>query len=192
MPDWDGKPLKQALQRAVEAPVYLENNAALAGLGEAAVGAGKWKSIVAYMTVGTGVGGARIVDGVIDANVHGFEPGNQIIDPHGGVDISGRGVEQRYGKRASDITDPGVWEELARWFAYLLNNTIVHWSPDVVVLGGSMVVKKPGIPIERVRFHLKDVLKIFPEPPPLKKAMLGDIGGLHGALVFLRQQMPSR
>src|SRR3989304_6173451 len=38
------------------------------------------KPIVAYLTISTGVGGARIVDGKIDENTFGFEPWRQIVD----------------------------------------------------------------------------------------------------------------
>ncbi|MFV1917705.1 MAG: ROK family protein, partial [Patescibacteria group bacterium] len=100
--------------------------------------------------------------------------------------ISGAAVEKRYGKKPYEITDDKFWDELARLLAFGLNNTIVHWSPDVVVLGGSMM-KKIGIPIDRVKFHLKKILKIFPELPEIKKAELGDLGGLHGALYYLKQ-----
>src|SRR4030066_415253 len=48
-------------------------------------GAGKGFNIVAFLTIGTGVGGARIVGGKPDANVFGFEPGHQIIDLGGNI-----------------------------------------------------------------------------------------------------------
>ncbi|HWR57864.1 MAG TPA: hypothetical protein VN328_03155, partial [Thermodesulfovibrionales bacterium] len=63
-------------------------------------------------------------------------------------------------------------------------NTIVHWSPDIVILGGSVAGK---IPLGRVRFHLRRIMKIFPKLPPIEKAVLGDVGGLYGALHFLRR-----
>ncbi len=196
---WVGKPLKESVEKAIGAPLYLENDAAIVGLGEATVGAGKGEEIVAYMTVSTGVGGARIVDGKIDRNIYGFEPGHQIIDPiglscpicgtigHLEGQVSGAALEIRYHKKPYEIIDPHLWEEEAKWLAYGLNNTIVHWSPNVVVLGGSMIIKEPGISIERVRYHLKNALLIFPESPRLVKAELGDVGGLYGALVFLKQ-----
>ncbi|MPZ14358.1 MAG: ROK family protein [Chloroflexi bacterium] len=186
-PDWNGKPLKQMLESAIDARVELENDAALAALGEATAGAGKDKRIVAYMTVGTAVGGARIVDGKIDANAWGFEPGYQIVEPDSGIDISGWAVEVRYGKEPAKISDAAIWEELALRLAYMVNNTIVHWSPDLVVLGGSMILKRPGIPVEKVRTHLRDIFRAFAEVPPLTTAALGDAGGLIGALAFLRQ-----
>lgn len=195
---WIGKPLKEELQRILGAPVYLENDAAMAGLGEAAYGEGKGKRIVVYVTVSTGVGGARIVDGEIDTSAMGFEPGHQIIDADGTLCpecksvpgyleryVSGSAIERRYGKKADEIDDPKVWDEVARFLAYGLNNSIVHWSPDVVILGGSVMQK---IPLGKVREYLTDLLKIFPEPPLVRKAVLGDFVGLYGALQFLSKR----
>ena len=195
---WIDKPLKETLQKIIKAPLYLENDAAVVGLGEAVNGAGKGEEIVAYITVSTGIGGARIVDGKIDRNIFGFEPGHQIIDPTGTLcpmcglaghlegHVSGVALETRYHKKPYEIDDPDVWEAEAKWLAYGLNNTIVHWSPSVVVLGGSMMTKSPGISIERVRYYLEHTLSIFSELPRLAKAELGDVGGLYGALQLLK------
>lgn len=191
---WINKPLKKELEKATKAPVRLENDADLAGLGEAIFGAGKGKNIVAYLTISTGIGGVRIIDKKIDNGIMGFEPGNQMI--FCSLDsktktlencLSGTAFKKRFKKPAFEILDKKIWDEAAKNLAVGLNNTIVHWSPDIVVLGGSMM-KKIGIPIDRVRSYLKKTLKIFPKCPPIKKAKLGDKGGLFGALAFLRQK----
>ena len=156
LPDWENFPIRKEITRFFKAPVTIVNDAALVGVGEATFGAGKGHSIVAYITVSTGVGGARIVDGAIDKYTLGFEPGHQIIDPDNtlcpeceGNDlesyISGTAVTKRFGKKPYEITDPIVWDELAKFLAYGLNNTIVHWSPDIIVIGGA-IMKKVGIP----------------------------------------------
>ena len=199
---WNGKPIKKALENAFAAPVFVENDTAIVGLGEAVAGAGKGHAIVAYVTVSTGVGGARIVDGKIDVSAMGFEPGHQIIDAGGalhetsvggrGIDlegyISGTAVSERYGKNPKEITDKKFWDEMARLLAYGINNTIVHWSPDIVIIGGSMM-NKIGIPIDRVRAHLSGILHIYPELPIIEHSALGEVGGLHGALAFVKQQL---
>jgi predicted NBD/HSP70 family sugar kinase len=201
LPGWNGKHVKKALEESLGCPAYIENDTAIVGLGEAAAGAGKGHEIVAYITVSTGVGGCRIVGGKVDVSAMGFEPGHQVIDADGtlcrstvcgfGLDlegaISGSAVTERYGKKPYEITDDAFWEEMARVLAFGLNNTIVHWSPDIVVIGGSMM-KKVGIPVERVRAHLKGILTIFHEPPPIEHSALGDIGGLYGALHFVKQK----
>lgn len=189
---WIGQPLRQTLNKEFGVPVYLENDAALAALGEAVKGAGQGYRIVAYLTVSTGVGGARVVNGRLDEKTIGFEPGQQVINMETNKTlegyISGTAVAKRFNQPPQEITDPAVWDELARFLAYGLNNTIVHWSPEVVVLGGGMF-GTPGIALEAVERYLRQILKIFPEIPPLKKAALGELSGLHGALVYLHQQL---
>lgn len=196
--DWVQKPLVETLAHTLQAPLYIENDCAVVGLGEAHHGAGKGEPIVAYVTVSTGLGGARIVDGVLDRGGYSFEPGDQILllDQAGGqvasVEdlVSGTALEARFGKKPYLVDDPSVWEDLARILACALNNTIVHWSPSVVVLGGSMVTGKPAISIERVKEHLKTMLIVYPEPPEIKQATLKDIGGIYGAGVLLRMKHP--
>lgn len=195
LPGWENKPLKKTLEKIFNTSVYIENDAALAGLGEAVFGAGKGKRIVAYLTISTGVGGVRICDGRIDTNSLGFEPGHQVIDMNskllcgcGGYGhleayIGGASIERQYKKKGERIKDPQFWNNIARLLAYGLTNTIVHWSPHVVVLGGSLM---QSIPIEKVRFYLKEILTIFPTHPPIKVATLGDVGALYGALTLLK------
>lgn len=194
---WVGHDIQNALAEAFKVPVTLENDAALVGLGEAHFGAGRGKEIVAYITISTGVGGARIVHGEIDQSTRGFEPGHQIIDPDNtlcptcdGNDleayVSGTAVEKRFGKKPFEIHDDKIWNELAKFLAYGLHNVIVHWSPDIVVLGGSMM-KEVGIPVPVVREYLTSMLKIFPSIPAIEKATLADFGGLYGALAYAKK-----
>ena len=190
---WMKKPLKAELEKVIGASVYLENDADLAGLGEAVFGAGKNKDIVVYMTISTGVGGTRIVGGKIDKNAMGLEPGHQIIpccNENGKIMslencVSGVAFKKRYQKEPYEILDKEIWDKTAESLAYGLNNTIVHWSPDIIVLGGSMM-KKIGISIPRTVFYLKNINKIFPNLPLIKKAVLKDLGGIYGAMAFLR------
>jgi predicted NBD/HSP70 family sugar kinase len=196
LPQWVNKPLKTLLQRIFEVPVFLENDTALVGLGEATHGAGREKKIVAYISVSTGVGGVRIVDEKIDVNSMGFEPGHQIIHfgdlmkPKGSYGsgplesyLSGAYLEKKYGVPAHVITDSTVWDKSAVYLAYGLHNIIVHWSPDVVVLGGALMKQ---IDIKKVEEHLKSICTIFPQLPEIRIASLGKVGGLHGALELLK------
>jgi glucokinase len=65
--DWEGFPLAQWAQERWGRPAVVANDAATAGLAEAAVGAGKGASRVFYVTVGSGIGGGWIVDGGIES-----------------------------------------------------------------------------------------------------------------------------
>ena len=188
--DWIGKPFKETLERELQAPVRIENDSAVVGLGEAVSGAGRGFGIVAYITVSTGVGGARIINGKLDEKVVGFEPGHQIMDIANGKTlqdlVGGRSLEMRTSKKPKEITDPVLWEEYAKMLAAGINNVIVHWSPNAVVLGGSMITGDPAIPVDATERYLREILKIYPEIPVIKKAELGDFGGLYGAMQLLR------
>ncbi|NOZ26048.1 MAG: ROK family protein [Nitrospirae bacterium] len=200
IPGWWNKPLKDALERALRTVAHIENDAAIGALGEAIYGAGRGYPIVVYITVSTGVGGARVVNGRIDDAAMGFEPGAQIIDAGNALCpgwsergylinyVSGADIERQCGKKPYEITDEKFWDERARFLAYGLNNVTVLWSPDIIVLGGSMM-NEIGIPIERVRHYLKEALNIFPSPPVVEKAELGDELSLYGALAYIGQNL---
>lgn len=200
MPDWAGKPLKKSLETAFDTPrVFLENDAALVGLGEALKGSGKDHRIVAYITVSTGVGGSRIVNGQVDANALGFEPGHQIIQSDGitcpgcggkghlEAYVGGRGIEVTYGKKPYEIKEPAIWDAVARWLAIGLANVSVLWSPNCIVLGGSVM---ESLSLDMLRSYLAQTLTIFSTPPQVVRATLGEQGGIVGALALIKQNEP--
>ena len=60
------------LEPIVGGPVFIENDANVAALGEAIHGAGRGHEIVLYVTIGSGIGGGLIIDKQI---YHGAAPG---------------------------------------------------------------------------------------------------------------------
>jgi predicted NBD/HSP70 family sugar kinase len=198
---WADEPLVEQLKKELGAEVYLENDAALAGIGEAVYGAGVGHEIVVYHTISTGVGGAKIEDGMLDDYSHGFEPGHQIldidhtilgedIDPTLENLISGTAVERRMGMKPEDIPQSdAIWDQLAMYLAHGLRNSILYWSPDVIVLGGSMIVGNPRIERDAIMNHTNEALGEVVEAPIILDATLGDKGGLYGAMSLLSQKM---
>jgi glucokinase len=63
LPQWSGESLVDDLTREFHVPVALENDADAAALAEASWGAGRSKSRLIYVTIGTGIGGGIILDG---------------------------------------------------------------------------------------------------------------------------------
>lgn len=59
---WNGFPLVDWCRQTLGLPTVLANDADTAGLAEARFGAGRGHRIVFYITVGTGIGGAMVVD----------------------------------------------------------------------------------------------------------------------------------
>ncbi|HLC44307.1 MAG TPA: ROK family protein [Patescibacteria group bacterium] len=188
---WSGKFLKKELQKIFHSPVYLENDTALVGLGEASHGAGRGKSIVAYVTVSTGVNGVRIVDGRIDRNAMGFEIGKQIISvlgPHSYIwedFVSGTAIKKRTGLAPEKITDKQIWHDVERYLAYGLDNVIRYWSPELIVIGGG-IATSGKISMAQIANHIKELIPFYPALPPLKRATLGDSAGLLGGIEYLK------
>lgn len=77
-----GYPVVEFLKNKFNLPVYMDNDANVAGLAEAVFGAGKGFGIVYFITHSTGIGGALIVDGKVVSGRKGYagEIGNIIID----------------------------------------------------------------------------------------------------------------
>ncbi len=75
-------PVVKYLEERLNIPVYMDNDANVAGLAEAVVGAGKGEKIVYYITHSTGIGGALVVDGNVVSGRYGYagEVANIIVD----------------------------------------------------------------------------------------------------------------
>jgi predicted NBD/HSP70 family sugar kinase len=192
LPDWSHKAFAHDLEESLGVSVHLENDVTLVGLGEAVYGAGKDASTVVYITVSTGVNGSRIINGKPDPTNIGVSTGRQYVSMEKDLVnwenmISGRAIEMRYGKHPRELgKEWSGWEELARITAFGVHNTILHWTPDRVVLGGSMF-NDVGIPVDRVAFHVNNIMTAIPNIPEIVHSSLGDLGGLWGGLALLKQ-----
>ncbi|MGD0745455.1 MAG: ROK family protein [Verrucomicrobiota bacterium] len=88
---WSGFELGSWLERLAAAPVFVDNDANVAALGEATHGAGRGFNPAFYVTLGSGVGGGLIMDGNI---YHGAAPGESEIG-HIRLDRAGTILESR-------------------------------------------------------------------------------------------------
>ena len=60
---WRNEPFKAKLEAKIDLPVFIENDANAAGWAEYRFGAGRGSKHMVMLTIGTGVGGAIVVDG---------------------------------------------------------------------------------------------------------------------------------
>jgi glucokinase len=84
-PGWKGENPVRDLTQSFNVKVAMENDADASALGEAGWGAGKNKSRLIYVTVGTGIGTGIILDGQVYRGADQAHPeiGHQLIDPSG-------------------------------------------------------------------------------------------------------------
>lgn len=187
---WIGKSIINDIKRLTgTAQVIIKNDADLAALGEATIGAGKGYEHVAYLTISTGVGGGFVSNGVLFEGRYGVEPGHQVINDETGETleqvIGGRHLEVRYQKKPRDL-EPAMYDMLAKRLAIGVHNVIQLWSPDVVVLGGAQM---RDISIDVIAKEVARLNVMFPYTPDIVPSELGDSNGLYGAIAYAQKHM---
>ncbi|WJZ02970.1 ROK family protein [Corynebacterium freiburgense] len=70
MPHWAGVAVAEAVAQETGLPVAMHNDVRIMGLGEAVYGAGRKYQEVLFISIGTGIGGAIISDGVLRPSPH--------------------------------------------------------------------------------------------------------------------------
>lgn len=175
------------------AVIFLENDAALAGLGEAYFGAGKNFKVFGYITLGTGIGGVKIVNKKIDDNVFGFEPGHSLILIQNKAYnilpfeveelVGGKNLEKIFKKKPEEIKDKKFWDDLSKILAIFLVNVSIFWSVDKIVLGGGLI---KAINFKKLEGYLKN---FYPLPLKIKliKSKVSNFSALLGCLAYLEK-----
>ena len=104
IPDYTGTEIKKTMEQRFQLPCEVENDVNCAGLAENFAGASKGTSISLCLTVGTGIGGAIIIDNKV---FHGFSGSGCEI---GYMHLSGRGIPGPGSQQHSGEKDGGVQE----------------------------------------------------------------------------------
>lgn len=208
LPGWQGGAMAAELAEGFHVPVAMENDADAAGLAEAVWGAGRGKRRFLYVTVGTGIGVAIILDGALYRGVDGSHPevGHQSIDASGPpcycgargcweILASGPALLAWARGRMGDITmkglcglaeagDPSALAVMDRQGYYLglgLANLVTTFCPDTIALGGG-VMESSRFFLERARQVIRQCCTLVPfEKAELTRASLGADTALAGA-----------
>jgi glucokinase-like ROK family protein len=117
MPGWDNLDLWQRLQAEFPCPLYIDNDANMGALGESRCGAGRGVGQMAYIKVGTGIGGGLIIDGRIYRGHTGSagELGHLSIDENGPPCVCGnRGCLETLAGARAIVADACRGESLQR------------------------------------------------------------------------------
>ncbi|MEL6401509.1 MAG: ROK family protein [Cyanobacteria bacterium J06626_4] len=157
---WQEVPLAEWIETQTGLPVVLANDANCAGLGEAWLGSGCDFSNLIVLTLGTGVGGAIILDGelfvghmgtagelgLITLNPQGppCNSGNQgSLEQHCSVQAIRREMDCEPGKLAAqalagDATAIAYWQQYGRYLGAGLASLIYVLTPEAIILGGGI------------------------------------------------------
>jgi len=193
MVGWQNVFLAEILSKLLNKPVRVAHDASVAALGEYVYGAGKGKNPLLYVTVSTGIGIGLIVHGKIYSGVFNPEAGHQILGLTGTkcacgqeadleVFSSGDGLKIITGKHPVEVEGTEIWDRAMEWLGVGFANLILHYSPEILVVGGGMTKhQKQFFPL--VEASLKKHLHQLP-PVPLIPAGLGQNSGLIGALTL--------
>jgi len=82
---WRNEPLRDAVSRRVDLPVLVDNDANAAAWAEYRFGAGQGSQVMVCITLGTGIGGALVIDGHVFRGRYGMagEWGHMVVVPGG-------------------------------------------------------------------------------------------------------------
>jgi glucokinase len=123
LPGWSDYPVRDVIERRLGARVFLENDANVAALGEKWLGAARDVDNMAMVTLGTGIGGAIILNGKIFYGMNGMagEFGHVTIEPNGvPCGCGNHGCAERYAsatalvRMAREAIDSGQAPALAK------------------------------------------------------------------------------
>ncbi len=206
-PGWSGASFLEAFSE-LNVPVQLDTDVNGAALGEYLQGAGQGCRTLAYVTVGTGIGGGILQDGVALRGAGHYEMGHIPVRRNASDDVflgscpfhvdcleglaSGPAIEKRWGQDLSSSASNALALEAFYLGQLAAVITLMH-MPDRIIFGGG-VMKTPGLLAalrqqtrKRLAHYLSPshpthLLADFIVPPAL-----GDHAGITGALELARR-----
>lgn len=204
---WDRCDIVTPLRERFGVPVWLENDADAAGLGEHFRGAGQGCSPIVMLTFGTGIGGATILDGGISRGANGEHPelGHVPVDLAGPECYCGaRGCLESLasGTAIGAAGQPFGWRDARAVFTAAAAGevragtiiaravsaaataawTICHTLlPQRLILGGGMMEEHFDLFADAMRQRLAPATQFSPSAVGIVRATLGNDAGLVGA-----------
>jgi glucokinase len=200
--DLSGSRFAEAIEDAVGRPVSIDNDCNMALVAEIAVGAGQRRENVAMFTIGTGIGGAVVLEGkIVRGRMSAAQLGHLTVAHDGWpcacgrlgcveTTSSGTALARLIGEaglpsgtvvedlfRAMDGGDAVAAELLLRWIGPLraaIDTAVAAFAPDLVLLGGGL-----GEAAHRALVLAPALAEWY--QCPVEKALLGDDAGVIGA-----------
>jgi polyphosphate glucokinase len=163
---WIGTNVERLIQDASACPAFVANDADVAGFAEMAFGAGKGqRGLVLVITLGTGVGTAIFVNGVLVPNTE-----------LGHIEIRGKDAELRVSDAARQRKDWSYREWAVRVNEYLGRMEDLFWPSLIIIGGGISKQSEKFFPYLRTRARLE-------------RAQLLNQAGIVGAAIYGKSRL---
>lgn len=194
------------LEKRFGLPVSIENDANSAALGELAEGSGKGCDSMAFFVIGTGIGGALIINHKVwhGAHLFGGEFGYMIMGDHTLSELASPvSMANRYNERTgkhldgktifelADQDDPvasDVRQTLIHSLAVAIYNIQHSFDPKKIVLGGGISNNPELIPLLNKEIdRLRDGLDLVTLKPDIVLCKLKSEANLRGAVADFEQ-----
>lgn len=167
-PSWIGADARTLFSNRLGVPCDVLNDADAAGLAEMRFGVGQGRSgVVLLLTLGTGIGSALFIDGVLVPNTE-----------FGHMEFKGQAAE-RYAASAVRQAEGLSWEHWGRRVGEYLAMLTVLFSPELIILGGG-VSRKFDKFAEYVRAEVPGDTEVVP-------AALQNQAGIVGAAMITQR-----
>ena len=217
---WRDEGVRARLAERWSAPVVLDNDANCAARAELTYGAVGDAESAVMVTLGTGIGGALILDGAVLRGYNGMagEFGHNQVVPDGrpcecgGTGcweqycsgnalnrfVRAQGVEELVGPEitaAAEAGDPvalAAFDDVGSWLGVGVANLVASYDPQIVVIGGGLSAAGDLL-LEPARRALRESLvgADHRTVPPVVRAALGPEAGAIGAADLARQRFRS-
>jgi predicted NBD/HSP70 family sugar kinase len=194
---WKNHPIKADVENLLGCPVFIENDANLAGLSEAMLH--QEFSTVLYFTISTGIGTGIVHDQQLDPGLLDSE-GGHILLPHNGEwtrwekFASGKAIFEHFGKKAMDIpaSDTETWRHIVRNLTLGFIEHIAIIQPDLIIIGGGV-----GTYFDRFKTllheeldHYKEVSKVsYVRFPEIVQAQRPEQAVIYGCYDLAKQKL---
>ncbi len=177
--------IKVQFEKVFNPTLFFDRDTLVALLGEAWKGGAKGLKDVVMLTLGSGVGGAFMVNGEIDKGIEGKagEIGHMFIQSeHEGIVTLGSpkcGLGHQ-GCLESLVNSSHDVDTIAGYLGVALANIVDIFNPEKIIIGGGKVAMGDFLP-QAIKIMLKYGMKPAVDEVVVEYAKLGDMAGVYGA-----------
>lgn len=207
IPEYTGMGLKAYYERVFDIPCWVENDVNAAALGEAVFGAAQGAQSTLMLTIGTGIGGALVIEEQV---YHGYSGSageigymwlnGEHYEDAGSTTALVRYVEEKTSQKGlngkiiferakeGDAVCTGAIDMLCQNIIQGISNCVCLCNPQVVVLGGGIMAQKEYLEPIMQKYMQEFLNEEMYRNTTLKFATLQNQAGMAGAYAYWRKQ----